>query len=88
MVESRRSNDRSDLERQVVQIVQALLGTKAVSAETCLLGPRGVLDSVTALALVMELERAFRISFGDEDLTLENLSSVRNIVSFLEKATG
>ncbi|CAH0119931.1 hypothetical protein PAE9249_02440 [Paenibacillus sp. CECT 9249] len=87
MIESKRPNDRLDVEHRVVQIVRALLETTEVSAETCLLGPRGVLDSVTALALVAELERAFDISFGDEDLTLDNLSSVGSVVSFLETVT-
>ncbi|MBE9914407.1 acyl carrier protein [Paenibacillus donghaensis] len=76
---------RRELEYKVVQIVQALLGTKEVSMETCLLGQHGILDSVTAVALVVQLEQAFEISFGDEDLTLDNLSSAGTIVAFLEK---
>ncbi|MFU1795776.1 acyl carrier protein [Paenibacillus azoreducens] len=82
MIERR---DRRELEYKVVQIVQALLGTKEVSTEACLLGQHGILDSVTAVALVVQLEQAFEISFGDEDLTLDNLSSAGTIVAFLEK---
>ena len=78
--------DGRELEHKVAQIVQTLLGSKEVSTETTLLGHHGILDSVTAVALIVQLEETFEISFGDEDLTLDNLSSVENIVSFLEKA--
>ncbi|MCM3039660.1 acyl carrier protein [Paenibacillus motobuensis] len=77
--------DRRELEHKVAQIVQTLLGSKEVSMETILLGQRGILDSVTAVALIVRLEQTFEISFDDEDLTLDNLSSVENIVSFLDK---
>jgi len=85
MIEKR---DRRELELKVTQIVQTLLGSQEVSAETILLGQHGILDSVTAVALVAQLERSFEISFGDEDLTLDNLSSVKNIVSFLQKGNN
>ena len=77
--------NRRELEYKVAQIVQTLLGSKEVSMETILLGQRGILDSVTVVALFVRLEQTFKISFGDEDLTLDNLSSVENIVSFLDK---
>ncbi|MGX4585720.1 acyl carrier protein [Paenibacillus chitinolyticus] len=77
--------DRRQLEHKVAQIVQTLLGSKEVSTETTLLGQHGILDSVTAVALIVQLEETFEISFGDEDLTLDNLSSVGDIVSFLKK---
>jgi len=79
--------NRQDLEHKVAQIVQALLGSTEVSTESTLLGPHGILDSVTAVALIVQLEQTFEMSFDDEDLTLDNLSSVENIVSVLEKAT-
>ncbi|MGG3306663.1 acyl carrier protein [Paenibacillus lautus] len=79
--------DRRELEHKVTQIVQTLLGSKEVSTETTLLGHSGILDSVTAVALIVQLEQTFEISFGDEDLTLDNLSNVGNIVSFLRKIT-
>ncbi|MDF2649730.1 MAG: hypothetical protein K0Q73_5535 [Paenibacillus sp.] len=76
---------RRELELEVTQIVQTLFGSKEVSTETILLGQHGILDSVTTVALIVQLEQSFEISFDDEDLTLDNLSSVENIVSFLEK---
>jgi len=84
MIEKR---DRRELEHKVAQIVQTLMGNKEVSMETTLLGQHGILDSVTSVALIVQLEETFEISFGDEDLTLDNLSSVGNIVSFLESVT-
>ncbi|GKS13185.1 hypothetical protein YDYSY3_41850 [Paenibacillus chitinolyticus] len=79
--------DRRQLEHKVAQIVQTLLRSKEVSTETALLGQHGILDSVTSVALIVQLEETFEISFGDEDLTLDNLSSVGDIVSFLKKIT-
>jgi len=79
--------DRRELEYKVTQIVQTLLGSKEVSTETTLLGQNGILDSVTAVSLIVQLEETFEISFDDEDLTLYNLTSVGNIVSFLRKIT-
>ncbi|MGE6226457.1 acyl carrier protein [Paenibacillus chitinolyticus] len=79
--------DHRELEHKVAQIVQTLLGSKEVSTETTLLGQYGILDSVTAVALIVQLEETFEVSFGDEDLTLDNLSSVKDIVSFLKKIT-
>lgn len=80
-----KKGDRRELELKVTQILQTLFGSKEVSTETILLGQHGMLDSVTAVALIVQLEQTFEISFGDEDLTLDNLSNVENIVSFLEK---
>jgi len=80
--------DRQEMECRVVDIVQTLLGIKEVSTKTCLLGQQGLLDSVTAVMLIAELEHTFGISFSDEDLTLDHLSSVENLVSFIISGQG
>ncbi|MFD0714151.1 acyl carrier protein [Paenibacillus sp. GCM10027626] len=77
------SFDFRELETRVMASVQALLVVADITPTTCLLGQQGVLDSVTTVALIVELEQEFGISIGDEDLTLENLSNVTQIATFL-----
>jgi acyl carrier protein len=45
----------------------------------------GILDSTAVLELVSYLEAEFSIRVGDEDLTPENLDSLRNLRAYLEK---
>ncbi|MCP1308969.1 acyl carrier protein [Paenibacillus tyrfis] len=78
--------NREEIERKVMAIVAQLLGTPEVERSTWLLGPQGVLDSVTVVRLIAWLEQEFQVSFDEEDLTIESLSSVDRIVSFIEES--
>lgn len=79
----RRQVDFRELETKVMDSVQALLDVADITPTTCLLGQQGVLDSVSAVALIVALEQEFGISIVDEDLTLENLSNVTKITTLL-----
>jgi len=57
-----------------------------LSNELVLLGGEGVFDSVTALELVLALEKAFGIVIEDEDIRPENLKSINSIAAFVEAA--
>ncbi|MBN1832703.1 MAG: acyl carrier protein [Deltaproteobacteria bacterium] len=48
----------------------------------------GIIDSTGILELVSFLEEEFSITVEDEDLVPENLDSINNVVSYLEKKTG
>lgn len=50
-----------------------------------LLGEDGLFDSVTALELVLAIEREFQIVVADGDLTPENLGSIESMVRFIQK---
>lgn len=78
--------NREEMERKVTAIVAQLLGTTEVERSTRLLGPRGVLDSVTVVRLLAWLEQEFQVAFDEEDLTIESLSSIDRIVSFIEES--
>lgn len=52
--------------------------------EESLLGA-GIVDSTGVLEIVGFLEKTFRIELQDEDLVPENLDSVRNLVSFVDR---
>lgn len=73
-----------EVERRVISLVAKLWGRPEVGPETVLLGGRGILDSVTAVQLIAELENEFRVVFDEDDLLLESLSTVKNVVRFIE----
>ncbi len=45
----------------------------------------GILDSTAVLELVSFIEAEFSIRVGDEDLTPENLDSLKNLRAYLER---
>ena len=45
----------------------------------------GMIDSTGILELVSFLEEEFSISIADEELIPENLDSIQNVVTYLEK---
>lgn len=55
--------------------------------ETSFLG-EGIIDSTGILELVSFIEEAFGIAVEDEELTPENLDSIKNIVGYLEGKIG
>jgi acyl carrier protein len=52
--------------------------------EESLLGA-GIVDSTGVLEIVVFLEKTFRIELQDEDLIPENLGSIRNLASFVDR---
>ncbi len=48
----------------------------------------GIIDSTGILELVSFLEEEFSITVEDEELVPENLDSINNLVSYLEKKTA
>jgi acyl carrier protein len=46
---------------------------------------KGIIDSTGVLELVAFIESAYEIKVEDEELIPENLDSVKNIVSYLER---
>jgi len=46
---------------------------------------KGIIDSTGVLELVAFIESTYEIKVEDEELIPENLDSIKNIVSFLEK---
>ena len=48
---------------------------------------QGIIDSTGVLEVVLFLEEEFEIKVNDEDMVPDNLDSVNNIVSYIEKNT-
>jgi len=49
---------------------------------------KGIIDSTGVLELVGFIESAYQIRVEDEELIPENLDSIKNIVSYLERKLG
>jgi acyl carrier protein len=47
----------------------------------------GILDSTGVMELVAYIETEFRIGVADEDIIPENLDSINNLVSYVNRAT-
>lgn len=60
-----------------------LTGGEKLREETPLLG--NVIDSNGVLELVMFLQDRFAITVEDDEVTTENLDSLKNVVHFVEK---
>ena len=59
----------------------------ALSSEGSLL-ERGIIDSTGVLELIMFLEDEFGVKVKDEEMIPENLDSVVNLVSFVQRKQG
>ncbi len=62
-----------------------LLGEDDGFADSDSLLESGVVDSTGVLELVMFLETSFKIEVQDEDLVPENLDTIRDLASFVER---
>lgn len=68
-----------ELEQQVIEILMKLLGTSGLGEPDDDLVNLG-LDSMKAVALIVELEEAFNIMFDDNDLIFSLFSTRTKIV--------
>jgi acyl carrier protein len=48
---------------------------------------KGIIDSTGVLELVGFIEENFKVQVNDEELVPENLDSVNNLVSYIERKT-
>ena len=49
---------------------------------------KGIIDSTGILELVEFVEEKYKVHFEDEELVPENLDSINNICSFIERKRG
>lgn len=68
---------------KVEQILRPLIG-RAVAADECLLSS-GLIDSVSLIELIVELEASFGISIPLAELELENFDSCASIALFIQQ---
>jgi len=69
--------DAEEIEKRVVQLVRETVPESGdLTGEFILLGEGGAFDSVTALQLVLALEKEFGIVVKDDDVQPENLRNL------------
>lgn len=81
--------DEAEIHRRVVRLVrEKVAGAEGAdpAIHFVLLGEGGLFDSVTALELVLGIEKEFAIVVKDDEVRPENLGNVESIVSFIQAA--
>lgn len=79
--------DRVEIEKRVLRLVcETVPESGDLAGDFVLLGEGGAFDSVTALELVLALEKEFGIVVKDDDVRPENLRNVGSIVNFVKTA--
>jgi acyl carrier protein len=81
--------DIAEIHRRVVALVHEIVpGAKDAddAVPLVLLGEDGVFDSVTALELILALEKEFGIVVKDDEIQPGNLANVDSIARFVQGA--
>lgn len=75
------------LEQTIVEKLSEVLNKTVEVSHEADLREEG-LDSIKTIALIVNLEVAFNVQIDDEDLLVENFSSIRKIASLLSEKYG
>lgn len=74
------------IEQEITDIIKKMLQLSFVDNDTVLIGTAGVLDSMTFIRLLAELEKRFDFTVDEDDLTLDSISSVKNLTEWVIKS--
>jgi acyl carrier protein len=77
----------SAVEERVQEIFRSTLSVQVPSSETDLIDA-GVLDSLTLVELLFQIEREFSVSIPLDDLELESFTSIRRISDLIVSMNG
>ncbi|KOP66465.1 hypothetical protein AMS62_15385 [Bacillus sp. FJAT-18019] len=75
--------NRDEIEQEITDIIKKMLKLSFVDHDTVLIGTAGVLDSMTLIRLLAELEKRFDFTMDEEDLTLDSISSVKHLTEWV-----
>ncbi|MGO4790599.1 acyl carrier protein [Paenibacillus sp. 2KB_20] len=78
--------NRDAIEQEITDIIKKMLQLSFVDNDTVLIGTAGVLDSMTFIRLLAELEKRFDFTVDEDDLTLDSISSVKNMTEWVIKS--
>lgn len=79
--------EQAEIKDRVVELLRETVPESSdLTGEFVLLGEGGAFDSVTALELVLALEKEFGIVVKDDDIRPENLRNLESIVAFVSAA--
>ncbi|BFH67916.1 MAG: phosphopantetheine-binding protein [Paenibacillus dendritiformis] len=75
--------NRDAIEHEIAEIIQNMLKLPVVDTDTVLIGETGILDSMTVMRLLAEVERRFDFTLDEDDLTLDSISSVKRLAEWV-----
>ncbi|CAH8709863.1 acyl carrier protein [Paenibacillus thiaminolyticus] len=75
--------NRDAIEQEIAGLLQNMLKLPYVDADTVLIGETGILDSMTVMRLLAEIERRFDFTLDEDDLTLDSISSVKRLAEWV-----
>ena len=76
---------KTDIKQAIVRSLRLPITVEDIGDDMPLFGEGLGLDSIDVLELVLELERSFGVSIGDEQTGIEVLRSVDTIAAFIVK---
>lgn len=74
----------SDWNEIVIELLKKVKPYEEINNKTELIDT-GILDSLSVIAIVTQLENRFEIEVPDDAITAKNFSNVENIIKMLEK---
>lgn len=80
--------ERSEIESKIFSIIGDFLNRDDIRWDTPLLGKQGIMDSVTVVRFIRQMEKEFGIGFDDEDLDLDLLANVRTVTDLVMSYRG
>ncbi|MVO98330.1 acyl carrier protein [Paenibacillus lutrae] len=80
--------NRDAIQQEIADIIKEMLHMSFVDKDTVLIGTAGVLDSMTLIRLLAELEKRFDFTMDEDDMTLDSISSVRNLTEWVIQSKG
>lgn len=78
--------NRTMVQEGILDVIHLVLMLPEADIDTELIGSSGILDSMTMIRLLAELERRFDFTVDEEDLTLDSLRSVRSLTDWIMKS--
>ncbi len=74
---------KTDIKQAIIRSLRLPLTVEQIGDSTPLFGEGLGLDSIDVLELVLELERSFGVTIGDEQTGMQVLRSVDTIAAFI-----
>lgn len=79
---------RTEIKQAIIRSLRLQIAPDAIKDDAPLFGEGLGLDSIDALELVLEIERTFSVSIGDEQTAKRVLGSVNAIAEYIEQTRG
>ena len=76
--------EHNGVQQRLTELFARKLNLEVASVDTDLVGT-GLLDSLTLVELMAQLEETFGVSISTDDLELENFRSIASIARFLDR---